>query len=87
MRRNPTVLIRAFPRGTWLESLSLLAIPRSQSHRTDQGNSEAWGWLLACIVALPLFLSQSHPTDQGNSEVYGQFLPRLQSVEVAILQY
>jgi hypothetical protein len=40
-RRNPTVLTRVIPRYVELEVTEGLAV-KSQSHRTDQGNSEAY---------------------------------------------
>src|SRR5215218_3401540 len=39
LRRNPTVLTRAIPRS-FFNCPSRLSTKKSQSHRTDQGNSE-----------------------------------------------
>jgi hypothetical protein len=61
--RNPTVLIRAIPideAGSREATAS-----RSQSHRTDQGNSDD---LLISNLRGPIPTSQSHRTDQGNSD-------------------
>ncbi len=63
--RNPTVLMRAIPRFNPNEDFNDIFIYLSQSHRTDQGNSEKDLNVGAEDIT---WTSQSHRTNQGNSE-------------------
>ena len=60
------------------------ATDMSQSHRTDQGNSEEAGHFFFMILESE---SQSHRTDQGNSEDKDGHLGRIRSLPVAIPPY
>ncbi len=66
MCRNPTVLIRAIPRLVLACIVPVWKLDgASQSHCTDQGNSEGIADLGNATTRTE---SQSHCTDQGNSE-------------------
>ncbi len=81
--RNPTVQIRAIPSLNGILQNTNTA-SESQSHSTDQGNSE-----LSFLEAQRLldWLSQSHSTDQGNSELFIHFKFQKLDIRVAIPQY